>query len=532
MRRLLLIFLFTYCLHFAQAQTDSLLSALSTEQTDSTRIDLLLKLSEAWAAQNLDSSLKYATDAKQIAQNRGYLLREALAAKAAGIAYGYAYEPEAALPFFNQAIRVYRKLEDPEGIGDIYLNSGANYHFANLPDSAMINYQRAERFYREAGNAEKLGRVTNNIALLFKRLGSTEEAIHYLRKSISYKQQTGSVEGVMNTEINLSSFYFNADRYDSALYYARSALRKSRQLNDADVEAASLINLSEVLAQTGKADSAIIYSTRAWFRAKESKLTGRQVTASAMLAQLFEGRENCDSAVHYATLTVSTAENRVVPSELMSSYEVLARCAAQNGDFARAYEMSLMAAEYRDTLAAERSEARLAVMITKYEQSVRKRDFLQQQKELSEAEANMNRYFAIAAASVAIVAVLSLILITLYYRNRRRRAAAEESLRAKAREIDLLREKLAAQTDREPEAPNAVKLSADEVNKLLVNPLTERELEVLEAIADGKTNKEIADALFVSVNTIKTHINRIYDKLNVNNRTQATIKATKMQLFE
>ena len=61
--------------------------------------------------------------------------------------------------------------------------------------------------------------------------------------------------------------------------------------------------------------------------------------------------------------------------------------------------------------------------------------------------------------------------------------------------------------------------------------LTERELEVLRHIARGRSNQEIADTLFVSLNTIKTHTNNIYGKLGVKRRTQALDKARQMNLL-
>ena len=55
--------------------------------------------------------------------------------------------------------------------------------------------------------------------------------------------------------------------------------------------------------------------------------------------------------------------------------------------------------------------------------------------------------------------------------------------------------------------------------------ISERELEVLVLLADGLSNQEIADRLFVSLNTIKTHVSSIYQKLNAKRRTQAIQKA-------
>ncbi|MFK7953218.1 MAG: LuxR C-terminal-related transcriptional regulator [Ekhidna sp.] len=55
--------------------------------------------------------------------------------------------------------------------------------------------------------------------------------------------------------------------------------------------------------------------------------------------------------------------------------------------------------------------------------------------------------------------------------------------------------------------------------------LSKRELEVLELLSQGLSNQEIADKLFVSLNTSKTHISKIYQKMNVKRRTQAIQKA-------
>jgi ATP/maltotriose-dependent transcriptional regulator MalT len=61
--------------------------------------------------------------------------------------------------------------------------------------------------------------------------------------------------------------------------------------------------------------------------------------------------------------------------------------------------------------------------------------------------------------------------------------------------------------------------------------LSERELRVLRLIAAGRSNQEIADALLVSVNTVKTHIKRIYEKLQVNSRVGAVERARELGMY-
>ncbi|MFJ7936302.1 response regulator [Sporosarcina sp. NPDC096371] len=63
-----------------------------------------------------------------------------------------------------------------------------------------------------------------------------------------------------------------------------------------------------------------------------------------------------------------------------------------------------------------------------------------------------------------------------------------------------------------------------------INKLTKREREVLIELVKGLSNKEIAEALFISDKTVKIHINKIFKKLNVKSRTQTIIYAVQHQL--
>jgi len=61
--------------------------------------------------------------------------------------------------------------------------------------------------------------------------------------------------------------------------------------------------------------------------------------------------------------------------------------------------------------------------------------------------------------------------------------------------------------------------------------ITPRELEILELIAQGLSNREIAEKLFVSENTVKTHSSRVFDKLGAKRRTQAAQLGKELRLI-
>lgn len=64
----------------------------------------------------------------------------------------------------------------------------------------------------------------------------------------------------------------------------------------------------------------------------------------------------------------------------------------------------------------------------------------------------------------------------------------------------------------------------------ILNPLSERELEVLRWLASGVSNREISRRLYITEATVKRHVYNIFGKLNVRNRTQAALQARELGL--
>jgi LuxR family maltose regulon positive regulatory protein len=75
-------------------------------------------------------------------------------------------------------------------------------------------------------------------------------------------------------------------------------------------------------------------------------------------------------------------------------------------------------------------------------------------------------------------------------------------------------------------ARRASELSANE----LIEPLSERELEVLHLLAQGRSNQEIGDELFIAVGTVKKHLSNIFGKLGIRNRTECVARARELGL--
>jgi ATP/maltotriose-dependent transcriptional regulator MalT len=106
-------------------------------------------------------------------------------------------------------------------------------------------------------------------------------------------------------------------------------------------------------------------------------------------------------------------------------------------------------------------------------------------------------------------------------------AAAIE--RGSARDLDATANEIIVGFSRKVESAPAAPSSL--FSQSLMDSLTEREQEILRLIADGLSNAEIAQALYIALATVKVHSRNIFSKLNVSSRTQAIAQAQKLKLL-
>lgn len=91
---------------------------------------------------------------------------------------------------------------------------------------------------------------------------------------------------------------------------------------------------------------------------------------------------------------------------------------------------------------------------------------------------------------------------------------------------EAIRKTIGGETVLEPEVTTKmITRMRGNANIPLYEQLTEREMEVLLLVAQGKTNQDIADDLFIALKTVKTHVSNILSKLDVQDRTQAVVYA-------
>ncbi|MCP3925485.1 MAG: response regulator transcription factor, partial [Desulfobacterales bacterium] len=98
----------------------------------------------------------------------------------------------------------------------------------------------------------------------------------------------------------------------------------------------------------------------------------------------------------------------------------------------------------------------------------------------------------------------------------------ENKVKEQEKKIEALESKLDEIDTEKNDVKNNIKTETD---------LTKREIEVLQLIAEGATNTEISDKLFISPHTVKSHVIHIFNKLGVNDRTQAAVWAIRNNIL-
>jgi DNA-binding NarL/FixJ family response regulator len=101
-----------------------------------------------------------------------------------------------------------------------------------------------------------------------------------------------------------------------------------------------------------------------------------------------------------------------------------------------------------------------------------------------------------------------------------------EAILAAARDESVLQPSVAAKV-----VARFAQLPADEAPQPLVVPLSERELDVVRLVADGRSNREIARALHLAEGTVKNHVTNVLGKLGARDRTQAALRARELRLL-
>jgi LuxR family maltose regulon positive regulatory protein len=330
---------------------------------------------------------------------------------------------------------------------------------------------------------------------------SCQEALRLAEECFQQSRRTLPVRSLAYARLGL--VHLEWDEVEVAVEYAREGVRIANRWGTADTLLVSYREMAHALQAGGDPEGALD-AVQQGMRVAQGMSSWIRADMEAEQANLWLVQGNLAGAMRWATENGLTALDQI-PFHREKEYRVLARVLIAQGEAARALELLAHLVDLLETLKAEHSLiSALALQALAF----------QAQDDEESALISLGRALVLAEAEGYVRAFVDegQPMARLLQRALAQGIATEYCRRL----LPALGEMAGAP------APG---------QQSLVEPLTERELEVLGLIAAGLSNQEIADELVVAVSTVKTHINHLYGKLGVRSRVQAVAEAREVGLL-
>jgi LuxR family maltose regulon positive regulatory protein len=389
------------------------------------------------------------------------------------------------------------------------------YRTADDLEAASAAFAETAELGRAAGHDFLMLKAMSRQAKLQMVQGRLRKADHVLRHALRFADERGgdSLPATGEVKVVIGELLYEWDELEAAAYRLKEGIRLSERMGQFDTLVDGYVALSRLEMAQGNAESALESALEANGLAQRSGAVEAIVEAAAWNARIHLARSDVTAAVLELERTAGAT---AVSVPMVREIEQIARARltmarGEHGEALRLLE------ELRESAEVAGRTGKLIEILTlralalwEGNKRVQAVDTLMRALALAEPEGYV-RTFVDEGAALGELLSASL--------EARQRGYPDTATQIPARYLA----KLLAILAQESAAPSA--------GEGLSEPLSERELEVLALIAAGKSNGEIASSLFVSLSTVKTHINNLYRKLGARSRTQAIARARELALI-
>jgi len=401
-------------------------------------------------------------------------------------------------------------------------NLGVSLRKLNDEQEAYKYYLKALELAKASKNNKQIARVLNGIGNVFINTEEYDKALFYFKKSLKYEFQNKNPRGQEYNFANIGEVYIYKKQYDSAETYLHKSLDLAKVLYSAKKVGIENNLLGLLYKEKGDYIQSIMYYNKA-IPMLEAQNIQRYVANSYInrglsklaLKKYKEAYQDINKGIEIAK-KIKSKEN------ISLGYNALVRYYEAVHNYKKALQAHKTAKKIHDSIVNITTKNSIITNQIIYEthEKDEKIKQLALEKEREQQASKRNFLWMIAIASGSII-----ILIFFYMLFSLRRKNKELELEQKNSEIQsyILKIKELEEKMQEGNQPQKIDLN----DRLKDFDLTKREIDVLKLIAEGYSNDEIAEKMFISKNTVKSHIKNIYLKLDVKNRIQVLKKLQK-----
>lgn len=442
------------------------------------------------------------------------------------------------------------RLTDKE-ISEYYSKLGVILYQHSLLSEADSSFYLAQIAYSHIGDSSSVSHMRMNRAAMNEMVGNFEKAVSIYMEVIDFfKKEKDSLQ-LANSYSNLGVAYEQMELAEKSIEYHQKALKLRLAINDTINTAYSYNNIGVVYTEEYEnTDSALHYYKKAYNIFREKKALYESATVSNNIGHIYLDIKELDEVGDYFAYSYKIYDSLDINqgrSELLRSYgqlyfaqgkdnmaieslikslkinsiagnqkeileinKILSKIYIANGNFVSAIATMQVATSINDSILNIEKQKVIADIETKYQVKEKNKtiEVLKLEEELHVKQIR-NQTILI----ILLLVIFGLIILILIFRSRQNNLVQSQlhlELQNYLLRINEMQSEMEVISDLQP---------SDE--KIQEFDLSDREKEVLGLISQGYKNSEIADKLFVSHNTIKTHIKNIYVKLDVKNRVEA-----------
>jgi DNA-binding CsgD family transcriptional regulator len=410
--------------------------------------------------------------------------------------------------YFQKSYEVNLKLGNSKEIARSLSNIAVMLELNGNYEDAISKYFEVLNMMRTLGDNEGIGKVLNNIGLTYEEMGQRHKALEYLQQAAKQKINNNDKAGLASTYNNIGVIFEEVLPYtDSALLYYKKAYNLYSELNMIMEFAQVKNNMALVYLKQKDYNKAYLFSIEALqiYDSLQSK-RGIAIT-SRNLASINLELGNISLAYEHLEKSLQLC-NRIGDVEIrLDLYHLFQKLYILKGEADNAIYYFNKYNNLKDSLINEKVQLSVAESEAKYK--LKEHRFAIE--ELNLQNQLYKRKIKIRQILISLLIIILLSSAATMYMAIKNFKLREKQMRLEVQNyLETIRQLQQENTPNKQNIPNIGAFN-----------LTEQEEKVLMLIANGKTNAEIAEELFVSVNTVKFHVKNIYVKLDVKNRVQA-----------
>ena len=417
--------------------------------------------------------------------------------------------------YFNKAFQIYKNNNLEVKAAQQLSNLGVIKEIYGDYDKATEIYLDALKIFQDNNDKASCKNIYNNLGIIYEILDNNEKALGYYQQAYSIKSFTDSGAYCLN---NIGVVYEKLNNADSALFYFKKALDKYIILKDSTNIATVVNNIGVNYMLKNEADSALIYYNTALQIFKSKKNIAGELQSYIHTAELYLNQHKYDELIMLLNNNKEKAL-KIEFQELLSQINnLLSQAYEEKKDYKNSNKYLKEYYEITNCILTNNNKQQINHLEIRYKTKEKNNEI----KILKLKTSVQKNQLTVQLLLIGLLSFFLLMILLIFFQYRKNQVRQTEQMQNDIHEF-------LSQIDDIKKTINKNERDTKDflINKLAKYELTERETEVLFLIGEGYKNAEIAEKMFVSINTVKTHTKNIFLKLDVRNRIGA-IRKTKI----